>query len=71
MRAGGGDLAALREKKDRGEAMKALTAGAPVVTRRLFDDGRFDVFVEIAPIFNFVPDTDFDFSGGVGARFYF
>jgi hypothetical protein len=34
-------------------------------------DGRFDVFVEIAPIFNFVPDTEFDLSGGVGARYYF
>ena len=37
----------------------------------LFDDGRFDVFVEIAPIFNFVPETEFDLSIGVGARYYF
>ena len=36
-----------------------------------FDNGRFDVFVEIAPIFNFVPETEFDLSGGVGARYYF
>ena len=34
-------------------------------------DGRFDVFVEIAPMLNVVPDTEFDLSGGVGARFYF
>jgi uncharacterized protein (UPF0261 family) len=40
--AGGADLAELRERRDRGEAMKALTAGAPVVARRLFDEGRFD-----------------------------
>ena len=43
----------------------------PIGIDYLFDGGRFDVFVEIAPIFNFVPDTDFDLSGGVGARFYF
>lgn len=43
----------------------------PIGLDYLFDNGRFDVFVEIAPIFNFVPDTEFDLSGGVGARFYF
>lgn len=42
VRAGGGDLAALRAKQDRGEAMKVMTAGAPVVARRLYDEGRFD-----------------------------
>jgi uncharacterized protein (UPF0261 family) len=39
--AGGTDLAALRAAKDRGEAMKVMAAGAAVVTRRLFDQGRF------------------------------
>jgi hypothetical protein len=43
----------------------------PVGVDYLLDKGRFDVFVEIAPIFNFVPETEFDLSGGVGARFYF
>ena len=32
-RAGGGDLAALRDRKDRGEAMKAMCAGAPVIVK--------------------------------------
>lgn len=41
-RAAGHDLAALRAAGDRGEAMKAFAAGAPVVVRRLFDEGRFD-----------------------------
>ena len=40
--AGGGDLAALRQAKDRGEAMKVMSRGAPVVVRRLFDEGRLD-----------------------------
>jgi len=43
--AGGGDLAAIREKGDRGEAMTALCAGAPVLVRRLYDEGRFDGIV--------------------------
>ena len=41
-KAGGGDLASLREAEDRGAAMKAMAAGAPVVVKRLYDDGRFD-----------------------------
>jgi uncharacterized protein (UPF0261 family) len=41
-KAGGGDLAALREKKDRGDAMKAMCAGAPVVVKSLHDEGKFD-----------------------------
>ena len=41
-KAGGGDLAALREKKDRGEAMKVMTAGARVLVASLYAEGRFD-----------------------------
>jgi len=41
-RAGGGDLPALREKQDRGEAMKVMTAGAAAVAKRLHDEGAFD-----------------------------
>jgi len=40
--AGGGDLAVVRANQDRGEAMKVMTAGAPVLLRRLWDEGRFD-----------------------------
>jgi uncharacterized protein (UPF0261 family) len=40
--AGGADLAALRAEKDRGEAMKAMGAGAPKVAERLHQEGRFD-----------------------------
>ena len=40
--AGGGDLAALREKKDRGEAMKVMTAGARALVASLYAEGRFD-----------------------------
>ncbi len=41
-KAGGGDLKSLRDKKDRGEAMKVMSAGAPVVVKSLYDEGKFD-----------------------------
>ena len=41
-KAGGGDLQALRDKKDRGEAMKVMAAGAEAVAKSLHDEGRFD-----------------------------
>ncbi len=56
----------LRDDKD-----SKVGVRIPIGLDYLFDNGRFDVFVEIAPIFNVVPKTDFDLSGGVGARFYF
>jgi len=31
----------------------------------------FDVFVEIAPILDIIPATKFDFSGGIGGRYFF
>jgi len=43
----------------------------PIGLDYLFEGGRFDVFIEVAPVLDLVPDTDFDLSGGVGARFYF
>ena len=40
--AGGGDLAAIREKKDRGEAMRAMAEGSAALLEKLYADGRFD-----------------------------
>ena len=31
----------------------------------------FDLFVEAAPILDIIPETKFDFAGGIGARYYF
>ncbi|MEJ2194446.1 MAG: hypothetical protein P8X73_06240 [Ignavibacteriaceae bacterium] len=31
----------------------------------------FDLFIEVAPIFDIIPETKFDFAGGVGGRYYF
>ena len=40
--AGGESLADLREKLDRGNAMSVMNAGAAVVVRKMFDEGKFD-----------------------------
>lgn len=34
-------------------------------------DGRIDLFIELAPVLDFVPKTQFGLTGGLGARFYF
>jgi uncharacterized protein (UPF0261 family) len=41
-RAGGGNLSQLQERKDRGDAMKIMCAGAPLVVKGLHDDGKID-----------------------------
>ena len=43
----------------------------PVGLDYMFDNGRVDIFVEIAPVLIVIPEGDFDVSGGVGVRFYF
>lgn len=40
--AGGGSLKVMREKKDRGEAMKLMSQGAPIIVKSLFNKGKFD-----------------------------
>jgi len=40
--AGGGNLGQLREKKDRGDAMKIMCAGAPAIVKSLHEEGGID-----------------------------
>ncbi len=42
---GGGDLAALRDKQDRGEAIKVMCLGAAAVTTEMYAQGRFDAML--------------------------
>ena len=39
--AAGSDIQALRAKKDRGQAMKVMTTGAAIITKSLYEQGRF------------------------------
>lgn len=43
----------------------------PLGLNYLFENRMFDIFVEIVPIMDVAPDTDFDIEGALGARFYF
>ena len=46
-RAAGVDLAALVAKRDRGEAVKAMSEGAPVVLARLVKEGKVDGVISL------------------------
>jgi len=43
----------------------------PLGINYLFKDSPFDIFVEIVPILDLLPEADFDYNVGVGARYYF
>ena len=43
----------------------------PVGLTYLFENGRFDTFIEIVPIMDVAPETDFDLEGAIGIRYYF
>ena len=43
----------------------------PVGLNYIFDTAPFDVFLEIVPILNLAPDSDFDLNAALGGRFYF
>jgi len=43
----------------------------PVGLDYIFKDSRFDVFVEVAPTLDLVSETELDWSGGIGVRFWF
>lgn len=43
----------------------------PVGMSWVFDEAPFDAFLEIVPVMDIAPDTEFDVAGGAGARFWF
>ena len=43
----------------------------PVGLTYLFDGAPFDVFVEVVPVLELTPDTEFELEGAFGGRFYF
>lgn len=47
-----------------------IGARVPVGINYLFEEAPVGLFMELAPILNLAPDTDFDVGGGVGVRFY-
>ncbi|HLR33445.1 MAG TPA: hypothetical protein VK074_13230, partial [Fodinibius sp.] len=47
-----------------------IGARIPVGLNYLFDNSPVGLFLEVAPIFNLAPETDFDVDGALGVRFY-
>lgn len=43
----------------------------PLGVNYLFEDAPLDLFVEIAPIVDLIPDTDANGDGAIGIRYYF
>ena len=43
----------------------------PVGLDYIFADAPLDIFLELVPILDLAPDTDLDFNGAVGIRFFF
>ena len=43
----------------------------PVGIEYLFRNSSLGIFLELVPVLNLTPNTDFDFGGGIGIRFFF
>ena len=43
----------------------------PVGLEYIFSGERVDIFLEIVPLLDLVPDTDFSLNGGIGVRYFF
>lgn len=48
-----------------------LGVSIPLGLDYLFANAPVDIFVELVPILRLAPSTDFDFAGGIGARYWF
>jgi hypothetical protein len=43
----------------------------PVGLEYIFTGDKVGIFLEIAPVLDLAPDTDLDFNGGIGVRYFF
>jgi hypothetical protein len=48
-----------------------LGARLPLGINYLLEDSPVGLFLEIVPVFDIVPSTDFEINGGLGVRYYF
>jgi len=56
---------------DREKKKDKLGIRIPAGIEYLFKDLSLGAFFELVPVLNLTPDTDFDFEGGIGIRFFF
>jgi len=43
----------------------------PIGLDYIFEEAPFDAFVEVVPVMNLAPDTEFDLNAAIGGRFFF
>lgn len=67
----GGRIVFADDYPDPGDSNAILGARIPVGVNYLFEDSPVGLFLEVAPIVNIIPETDFDMDGALGARIYF
>lgn len=55
----------------RAEGRTRVGVRFPVGISYIFEKAPLDIFLELAPLLDLVPDTDFRFNGAIGIRYYF
>ena len=61
----------LKEDNDLDDNDEAsIGARVPLGMSYIFEDTPLDIFIEVVPILDVLPDTDFDLNGAAGIRFY-
>lgn len=53
------------------DADELIGVRLPIGLNYLFEDDPFDAFIEVVPIIDLSPDTDFSINASIGARYYF
>jgi hypothetical protein len=61
----------LRDEDRRGDDDDHIGIRIPVGLEYLFERTPLDIFIEIVPILDLAPDTDLDFNGAIGIRYWF
>lgn len=67
----GGRIVFADDYPDPGDENVLLGARVPVGVNYLLEENPIGFFLEVAPIVNIIPETDFDVDAALGVRFYF
>ena len=67
----GGRIVFADDYPDPGDNNAVLGVRVPVGINYLMEDSPIGFFLEVAPVVNIIPETDFDLDSALGVRFYF
>lgn len=67
----GGRIVFADDYPDQGDENVVLGVRVPAGINYLFEDSPIGLFLEIAPVVNIIPETDFDLDSSLGVRYYF